>query len=337
MVAETLIKSVVVPEAPAIHGLRFRLFAGDADFARMAAVIQAAKVVDQVERIDSEDDLRRSYSHLTHCDPFQDLLVAEIAGEMAGYSRTTWYVDLLSQERIYMSFGFIKPEWRHKGFGRAMLHWNQEHLRQIAAEHPQSGPRFFESHSREHEASAAALLTHDGYLPARHFNLMVRPDLENIPNLALPAGLEVRPVRPEQYRQVWEASCEAFRDHWGFDPEAESYESWLDQRNQQPDLWQVAWAGDEVAGMVLSYIDTLENQEYRRRRGWTENICVRRPWRGQGLARALIARSLSMLKELDMAQACLGVDSQNLSGALRLYESMGYQTVERSTNWRKAM
>ncbi len=334
---EKWVGTIVVPEAPEIAGLNFRLFAGDADFPRMAAVIHAAKVVDQVERADTADDLRRSYSHLVHCDPYQDLLVAEIAGEMVGYSRTTWYVVEKSKERIYMSFGFIKPEWRRKGIGRAMLHWNQDHLRQIAAEHPLSRPRFFESHSRELETGAAALLMRDGYQPVRHFNLMVRPDLENIPDLALPAGLEVRPVRPEQYRQVFDASLEAFRDHWGFDPDAESYESWIDQRNQQPELWQVAWAGAEVAGMVLPYIDELENQEYRRRRGWTENICVRRPWRGQGVARALIARSLRLLKEKGMAQACLGVDSQNLSGALWLYESMGYQTVERSTNWRKAM
>lgn len=337
MVSAQLAEYVDVPDAPAVAGLRFRLFAGDADFQRMAAVIAAAKVVDQVERVDSEEDLRRSYSHLTHCDPYQDLLAAEIGGEMVGYGRTTWYVDEKSQERVYASFGFISPAWRRKGIGRAMLHWFQNHLRQMAAGHPLDWTRWFESFCRENEFGTIALLEREGYQPARHFNRMVRPDLENIPELALPAGIEVRPVPPEAYRQVWEASCEAFRDHWGFDPEAESYESWIDQRLQQPELWQVAWASNEVVGMVLSYIDELENQEYGRLRGWTENICVRRPWRGQGVARALIARSLALLKEKGMQQACLGVDSQNLSGALRLYESLGYQTVERSSNWRKPM
>ncbi len=337
MVTEMVSESVPVLESPPIGGLRFRMFAGDADFPRMAAVITAAKIVDKVERVENAADLQRDYSHLVHSDPFQDLLVAEIAGEMVGYSRTSWYVDEKTRERIYVSFGFLQPQWRRRGIGRAMLHWNQAHLRQIAAGHPNSGERFFESFGYDQEAATTALLSGDGYQPVRHFYRMVRPDLENIPDLELPAGLEVRPVLPDAYRKVWEASTESFRDHWGFDPETETYESWIDQRLQQPDLWQVAWAGDEIAGMVLPYIDDLENQEYHRLRGWTENICVRRPWRGQGLARALIARSLRLLKEKGMEQACLGVDTQNLTGALRLYEKMGYQPVERSTNWRKPM
>ena len=60
-----------------------------------------------------------------------------------------------------------------------------------------------------------------------------------------------------------------------------------------PSLWRVAWQGDEVAGMVLSFINKDENEMYGRKRGYTENICVRRPWRKQGLAKALIALSLT--------------------------------------------
>jgi len=155
--------------------------------------------------------------------------------------------------------------------------------------------------------------------------------------LPIPNGVEIRPVSPEQYRKVWEASVEAFRDHWGYDADSEPFETWFDRRIQQPALWQAAWSGDEVVGMVLPYIDEIENKEYRRKRGWTENICVRRPWRGKGVAKALIASSLRLLKELGMTEACLGVDAQNLSGALQLYELMGYRITQRSTIWRKPM
>ena len=272
----------------------------------MIAVIDASKEVDQIERVESVDDIRRSYSHLTNSDPYQDVLVAEIDGEMIAYSRTSWYVVEKDNERIYSSFGFVKPAWRRKGIGKCMLAWNQEHLRKIAGEHPKEGIRFFESFARDSEIGTINLLMKDGYEEIRHFNLMVRPDLENIPDLALPEGLEVRPVPPEHYHQVWAASMEAFRDHWGFDPDSDPFEGWMDQRLQQPALWQVAWAGDEVAGMVLPFIDDLENQEYHRLRGWTENICVRRPWRGKGLAKALIARSLRLLKEKGMTEPAWG-------------------------------
>jgi mycothiol synthase len=87
----------------------------------------------------------------------------------------------------------------------------------------------------------------------------------------------------------------------------------------------------------LSFIDKDQNEIYGRKRGYTENICVRRPWRKQGLAKALIASSLVALKERGMTEAGLGVDSENTSGALHLYEFMGYRVVKRSTIYRKPL
>lgn len=87
--------------------------------------------------------------------------------------------------------------------------------------------------------------------------------------------------------------------------------------------------------MVRNYIDERENEEYGRKRGYTENISVRRPWRRRGLARALIAESFLFLRDLGMEEAALGVDAENLSGALRLYESMGFEQVKRWTDYRK--
>jgi ribosomal protein S18 acetylase RimI-like enzyme len=55
------------------------------------------------------------------------------------------------------------------------------------------------------------------------------------------------------------------------------------------------------------------------------------------LARALIARSLRLLKKKGMIEAALGVDTQNLSGALRLYEFMGFRPVKRASIYRKPM
>jgi mycothiol synthase len=87
--------------------------------------------------------------------------------------------------------------------------------------------------------------------------------------------------------------------------------------------------------MVLNFIDKDQNEMYGRKRGYTENICVRRAWRKQGVAKALIAMSLKVLKERGMTEAGLGVDAENTSGALSLYKYMGYQEVKRMTIYRK--
>lgn len=327
-----------IPEAPALAGLRFRHFIGEPDFAPMVETISASKVADQIERSDSVEIIRNNYENVVNCDPFRDVLIAEVDGQMVAYSRVTWYtVENPRREQIYQSFGFMRPEWRRKGLGRAMLHFNQALLRRIASEHPQDQPRFFESFAVTTELEAVSLLVSEGYEAVRHGYEMVRPNLEDIPDLPLPEGLEVRPVLPEHYHLIYEASMEAFRDHWGYSDDAEPYETFITQPHFNPALWQVAWEGDQVAGMVLNFIDEGANQEYHRKRGYTENIAVRRPWRKHGLARALIARSLRLLKEIGMEDAGLGVDTQNTSGALRLYEAMGFRAVKQSSTYRKAM
>jgi ribosomal protein S18 acetylase RimI-like enzyme len=88
--------------------------------------------------------------------------------------------------------------------------------------------------------------------------------------------------------------------------------------------------------MVLSFINKAENAEYNRKRGYTENICVLRPWRKQGLAKALIALSLKAIQERGMDHAALGVDAENTSGATHLYEKMGFRVVRRGTIYRKS-
>jgi len=63
---------------------------------------------------------------------------------------------------------------------------------------------------------------------------------------------------------------------------------------------------------------------------------VRRPWRRRGLASALIVSALAGLRDAGMTEAMLGVDTENPSGALHLYESLGFGVREHATTYRKA-
>ena len=88
-------------------------------------------------------------------------------------------------------------------------------------------------------------------------------------------------------------------------------------------------------GHVLTFIDHAENEKFNRKRGYTEGIGVARAWRRQGLARALIARSLKAQKAAGMTGSALVADSDSTSGVLRLYESCGFQVVYRDPVYRK--
>jgi ribosomal protein S18 acetylase RimI-like enzyme len=269
------------------------------------------------------------------------MLFAEVEGRPVGYTRVWWQVDG-DGKWIGFSVGYVVPAFRQRGIGRTLLDFVELRLKEISDHLIETGqlstsaPRSYDNEVFDQETTKAALLEHAGYQVIRFALDMVRPDLENIPDLPLPAGLEVRPVLPEHYRPIFDASNEAFRDHWGYIPETEeNFQQMLASPTFDPSLWRVAWDGDQIAGMVLSFINKVENEEFSRKRGYTENICVRRPWRKQGLAKALIALSLKAVKERGMDHAALGVDAENISGATHLYEKMGFRVVARNKIYRK--
>ena len=334
------------PDAPAIPGLRFRHFRGGDDYRHMATITRVSAEVDDTERADTPEELEKFFAHLTNCDPYTDMIFAEAdpgdgrEPEVIGYSRGTWREEGSGEYR-YMFFGRILPAWRRKGIGGAMLRWMEGRLREIASTHPPEVEKFFLSIVMPGETGLAAMLAKTGYHPVRYGFEMVRPDLEDIPDYPLPEGFEVRQVLPEHYRAIWDADTEAFRDHWGFvEPSEEDYQAWLvDKTIFQPELWQVAWdiATNEVAGQVRTFIDHEQNKLYDRRRGYTEFISVRRPFRRRGLARALIVRSLRAQKEAGMTESALSVDSENLSGATKVYEDCGFRVLKRMTIYRKPL
>ena len=336
MTAQALLQErITLPYAPNIPGLVFRGFRGESDFQVILDIINASKVPDQIERSDTLEDIARYYTHLNNCDLSRDLLIAEVDDQPAAYGRAEWNIDW-EGNWVGFQIGFSNPDFRRKGIGTTLLRYFEERLRTIAEDHVADGtinkdtPRYYESFAADTEVGKRILFNKAGYSPVRYSYSMVRPFSEPVEITPMPEGLEIRKVQPKQYRQLWEADQEAFQDHWGYiEGTEQDYQRWLKDPLNDPDLWRVAWDGDEVAGMVLNFLNEQENQEYNRLRGWTENISVRKAWRRRGLARALLTRSLQMFKDMGMDHAALGVDTQNPNGALNLYKSVGFQ-VEKS-------
>jgi ribosomal protein S18 acetylase RimI-like enzyme len=275
------------------------------------------------------------YDHPRDFDPQADVVVVEQGGETVGYARAGTH-DELDGTRIHEVIAFLDPGRTGPDVFVAVVLTIEERLREIAAGRG-PGPRVFSAFGGDEAPERDALLRSLGYEPVRWFYSMVRPDLEDLPDSPLPEGLEIREVTPDQLRAIWEADQEAFRDHWGFgvsgEEDFEQFRS--DPVTGDTTLWRVAWDGDQVAGQVRSFINVEANERFGRHRGYVEHISVRRPWRRRGLARALIAASLPLLRARGMTEGALGVDTQNPSGALRLYEACGFRPVHRATDYRK--
>ena len=168
---------------------------------------------------------------------------------------------------------------------------------------------------------------------------MVASTLDGLVAPPMPDRIELRPVTRDQYRTIWLASAEAFRDHWG---QAEwTEEDWIrfdaDPDNADPRFWRVGWDGEEVAGEVTTTVPAEENERHSRARVYVASVSVRRPWRRRGLARALLARSLVAARGAGFTSASLGVDTDSPTGATALYESLEFLPEKTFTSWRKPM
>jgi GNAT superfamily N-acetyltransferase len=244
----------------------------------------------------------------------------------------------LRNARIYVHYAHLLPEWRGKGIREAMLHYCERHLIGIAKKHPRNLTKYFEIYANSRENDWKRILESEAYEPNWYVLELTRPNLDNVPDFPLSAGIEVRPVLPEHYRRIWDASAEALRDENSYLEERHderAFQRQLEAATFSPRLWQIAWDGDEVVGGVHNFIDAEENKEFNRKWGHTEKIFVRRPWRNKGIAKALIARSIRVLKEEGMEAATLDVDSNNPSGAYKLYRGLGYELQEQFTFYKK--
>lgn len=151
---------------------------------------------------------------------------------------------------------------------------------------------------------------------------------------AWPAGLTSRPFVAGEERALYDAYVEAFADHWGF--VAESFADWCTWNlgpNRDASLWRLVQADDEIAALCMSAPSRGDDRSL----GWVAVLAVRRPWRRRGLARALLLESFGLFRSLGRPRAALGVDGENTTGALALYESVGMRATSRSDTWERVL
>jgi ribosomal protein S18 acetylase RimI-like enzyme len=151
----------------------------------------------------------------------------------------------------------------------------------------------------------------------------------------VPAGIEVRPYREEDAGAVIAAMNEAFvEDPFWHRVDPESFRTvYAGSRHGRAALWRVAWVGEEVAGCVLP--DPSRGADTSL--GWVRILAVRAPWRRRGLGEALLRVALRDHYDRGLRRAGLGVDAENPTGAVALYERVGMRTVYRLDNWVKDM
>lgn len=148
---------------------------------------------------------------------------------------------------------------------------------------------------------------------------------------ARPPDVELRDYADADAELLRNALNEAFREdpfHHETGPD-EFRAAYLGERGFDPSLWRLAWDGDELAGFVIAFSERHGDKTL----GYVHALGVRESWRQRGIGRALLLDVLRRFQERGLVRATLGVDAENVTNALRLYESVGLRIASRGDNW----
>lgn len=319
---------MATPELPAIPGIAARGWRSGTDWSTMAGLYNAATVYLGMEVHMTAADLESWMGNDENIDTAADYLFVDVGSEPVGYVLSWSFLENTGR-RVFRHNGRVHPEWQRRGIGTAIIDWAIARGREHAAVW---GPGVLQTDVINDDPVLARLLERRGYSPGQHDAELVRPDLDDIPARELPEGLELRPVEESQLRAIFEADRDAFKDHWGSRQSGEgAWKSFLSFSLRDESLWKVAWDGNRVVGQVRGFVSPEENERFDRRRGWAEFISTAPDWRGRGVAGALICATLREFKARGLEEAALGVHIENQTGALSLYEGLGFVVVSTST------
>ncbi len=279
------------------------------------------------------------------------LLALTEAGEIAA-SVFAFLLPSQTEHRVNVG-GSVHAAHRRQGLGHFLLAWAEAWARQTLAQLEADLPRRLEVSCRDYQEDRIALFEAFGCRPTRYFFQMERDLAEPIPEKPLELGLGLANWTPEMNEATRAAFNDSFRDHWGFFPVDETlWPVFTGKPDFRGDLSQLALDGNghfdklnrieplsagRVIGFCLCSVSEERNAQTGKREGVMDEIGVIRGWRKRGIASALIAAAMRAFREEGLEYAKLGVDTENPTGALRLYENLGFYSVRRSIAFHKAL
>jgi mycothiol synthase len=230
--------------------------------------------------------------------------------------------------------GGVTPSWRGRGVGRELLTWQLARAAEIHAASAPDGDWTIETNAMADDVSAARLFERFGFTVARYFFEMLAPARADAAAAApLPDDLRVVAYEPRYEQAVYDTHMEAFSDHWGY--QKREFDSWtkFTTKNDlfRPDLSRIAFDGDEIASYILSYDDADPDRVY------VGQVGTRRPWRRRGLAGALLADVLASTAATGKGHVYLAVDADSPTGAVGVYERVGFAVESRSVSYHKRL
>jgi len=295
----------------------------DQDLDALVALVRASEAENGDGATTSPDDILNEWG-FPRFDRDRHQRVVEADGRLIAW------VDLWVREGEAHAGGWVRTEHRGRGIGTALIDWSIE----AARVEPDVLQMFTGSNIRREDA-IALIEGYGGFEYARSFFQMIHRSPGDASAPDWPEGVALARLDGEELaRASVEAHDGSFIDHWNYHPvPIEDYVHWLRHPDTDPDMWFIARADDgAVAGFCLCFVERAA--ETGRRIGWVAQLGTTRPFRRIGLGRALLRHGLRVLAERGVDEVRLGVDAENLSGALGFYTRAGFEVMRESRVYR---
>lgn len=252
-------------------------------------------------------------------------------GELRAYGVVTGPEDG-DKPRSFLEGG-VDPRERHRGVGSAMLGWQIDRARELVAGLGGTGQLIV--HVEDGMNASGELVERHGFSPGGYHTEMrrdLRTETVEIPQV--PRPLELRPWSYELDDAIRLAHGEAF----GADSRPPSAERWQEGRTYFVPEWSflvLDHTSDraQVAGYILSSKYEQDWEALGWSEGYVDMLGVRAPWRGKGIATALLTRVMGAYAESGMEYAALGLDHPSRDDSFGLFDKLGFIPTRDSTTY----
>lgn len=307
------------------------------DIAAIQALSAVCAPIDKAETATSEDRIAQIFNILGDNLKTDSITAVASDNNLAGIA--FFFIPPTDDEHVAYIDTLIHPAHRGTALETELLNWLEQRIRQEFKHVEDSLPQLIQTSRPDYLLDHLKILEAHGFSPIRYSYKMQRPLQTPLPEKRLPAGLSLITWDEDLDFELMQAFNEAFSEHWGLPTMNESLwrEFFTAVPQFRPDLTYMVMDGDTIVGFCVNWIDGYKNDQTGVLEGWIEAIGVIPPWRHQGIAQALLVRSLNAFIEEGMERAALDVDTQNPSGALQLYEKLGFTAVKRRVTVRKQL
>jgi mycothiol synthase len=315
-----------------------RLYKGESDLQLLIDLFDACEAVDRVEFQISIPQLRLALA-APGIDRNRDLMLWEDPkGKLIGFGHLSIAAPIKDNLADGTLFFAIHPLARGSNLETQIIIWAENRLYEIAEER-QGKPKLF-TWSISTRIEHIAIIKHHGFVESRPFFNLSRSLKSAIIAPQLPEGFTIRSVEGERDAQAWvDLHNLAFLGEWNYHPmTVESFKHLLKRPDYLPELNLVAIdSTGKFASACYGSIDPVHNTFTGRQEGWIFFLFTSPDFQRRGLARAMLFHALARLKALNMDVAKIGVDAENAFGAVKLYESVGFQHFRTNTAYVKQL